>query len=100
LAVGCFGGVAVREVVFPARAASGTTYTYRIIRDSDLVNAGGGQRDGDPVAAEEQAVNRMARGGWRLVAASASYDYFEHVVGGSDDAPAPSPPAPPPPNAP
>jgi hypothetical protein len=81
LAVGCFGGVAVREVVFPARAASGTTYTYRIIDRAKL----------EP---EEAGINRMALGGWRLVAASSAYDYFEHVAG-SDGAPsATSAPAP------
>ena len=71
LAVGCFGGVAFREVVFPARAASGPTYGYKVVDASDLVQTVKARNpkfaDADVRSALEEGMNGLGRGGWRYV---------------------------------
>ena len=70
LAVGCFGGMAFREVVFPAHAAAGApTYDYKIVDSEDLVETVK-QRNpsfakADDRAALQEGIAGFGRGGWR-----------------------------------
>ena len=73
LLVGCAGGAAFREVVFPAQAASGVPkYHYKILDESDVYKAeqARGEVSGDTRQVIEDAVNRYGRAGWRFIGES------------------------------
>ncbi len=69
LAVGCFGGMAFREVVFPARAASGPTFGYKVVTAADLVETVRKRNpafaDADKRTALEEGLAGFGRAGWR-----------------------------------
>jgi hypothetical protein len=69
LLVGCATGVAVREVVFPARAANAPVYDYKMVRVGDLIDAVKAQNpkfaNADRQVAAEEGMRGFGRSGWR-----------------------------------
>lgn len=85
LAVGCFTGVAVRElVVLPAHAAAGApSYDYEIVDSEDLI-ATVKQRNPsfgkvDDRAALQEGIAGFGRGGWRYAGCLQSAAYSSHL---------------------
>jgi hypothetical protein len=72
LIVGCAGGAAMREVIFPARAAAGApTYRYKVVDSGELVKTVKARNrkfaDADDREALEEGMNGFGRAGWRYV---------------------------------
>jgi hypothetical protein len=111
LLVGCFAGVAVREVVFPARAATGPTYDYKLVDLQDLIATVKSQNpkfaNADRREAAEEGLRGFGRAGWRYVGCQHSSSFgwgttgctvwiFEQASGGAAPPPVvPQTPQPP-----
>jgi hypothetical protein len=69
LLVGCFAGVGVREIVFPARAAPGPAFSYKVVRTFDLIGtvkaSNASFKDADARTALEEGLSGFGRAGWR-----------------------------------
>ncbi len=77
LLVGCAGGVAFREVVFPAHAAAGASYAYKIVSSLDLIGSVQAKnpqlKDADARQALEEGMRGFGAGGWRYVGCLPAY---------------------------
>lgn len=77
LIVGCAGGAAFRDVVFPARAAVGVPkYTYKVLDQAEVfqVAMARGGVSGDNRELMQSIVNRYGQGGWRFVGQTGGCD--------------------------
>jgi hypothetical protein len=69
LLVGCAAGLAVRGIEFPARAAAGPTYSYRVVSTRDLIanvrTKNAQFKDADAREVLEEGMKGFGAAGWR-----------------------------------